>query len=627
MLKILFRGGSVTTTRNIRKVSHDAKTVYDHLLLQFDGGSRGNPGLGGSGSVLFVKEPTGEKKELWSKASFIGATGITNNLAEYYGLIEGLKQAVQLRVRSLEIEGDSQLVINQLRGDYKIKSKNLISIYEKAMELLKEIPNAVFSHIPRSQNKRADELSNIAMDHMATRAVTKRIVPSSTDTKEFDKYMTGISSHVEDVLEKEEQSAASKHFLLRFDGGSRGNPGLGGAGSVLYVKSPDGSTAKELWSKSSFLGSSGVTSNVAEYCGLIEGLKQAVQMSAQSLEVQGDSELVINQLRGVYKVRHKTLQSLHLTAKSLLDQIPAVALSHIPRASNQRADSLSNIAMDMKRSHFTVMENNTTLQEREEASSALLIPTEQPDLIRLPEGSLPIQQENNNDNNNNNNNLIHNTKHKLILILMVSEGEHPTLVVVSERLRTAYNSSSNSPPLSAESSSLAALNFLSHEIDIPASQDSSLPHEAIVLSAVQDFLAQNKMKGKILKKHTFWDSHGSGLSSINYCVIELPNIKNHAVKKIETLNRKLEKLFEPISTTTTTTTTTAKRRRPRKHRKVIPANNILGMGVRRLRSVPVDSLTAYLEEENQLRNKPVDPFLISWALGYQNSQHCRNNGL
>jgi ribonuclease H / adenosylcobalamin/alpha-ribazole phosphatase len=130
---------------------------FDYKLM-FDGGSRGNPGLSGAGAVLYHCD-----KEIWSESLFVGENA-TNNHAEYAGLILGLQQAKALKITYLKVEGDSLLVINQMKGLYKCHSENLIGLYDNAKELSSYFKVIEFNHILRNKNKRADQLSNIAID-------------------------------------------------------------------------------------------------------------------------------------------------------------------------------------------------------------------------------------------------------------------------------------------------------------------------------------------------------------------------------------------------------------------------------------------------------------------------------
>ena len=130
---------------------------FDYKMM-FDGGSRGNPGLSGAGAVIYHFD-----EEIWSESFFVGEKA-TNNHAEYAGLILGLQQARALKIKYLKVEGDSLLVINQMKGIYKCHSENLIDLYDKAKELASHFEVIEFNHIFRNKNVRADELSNIAID-------------------------------------------------------------------------------------------------------------------------------------------------------------------------------------------------------------------------------------------------------------------------------------------------------------------------------------------------------------------------------------------------------------------------------------------------------------------------------
>lgn len=125
--------------------------------LQFDGCSKNNPGLAGAGAVIYKNGI-----EIWADHLFVG-TNNTNNYAEYMGLIFGLEKAIELNIKSLHIEGDSLLVINQMIGKYKCNSQNLIELYNKAKILVSGFDEIKFFHIFRNKNVRADELSNNAV--------------------------------------------------------------------------------------------------------------------------------------------------------------------------------------------------------------------------------------------------------------------------------------------------------------------------------------------------------------------------------------------------------------------------------------------------------------------------------
>lgn len=140
----------------------------------------------------------------------------------------------------------------------------------------------------------------------------------------------------------------SKYWLLQFDGGSRGNPGISGSGSVIYEV--QGDKSKEIWNQSVYLGSN-CTNNVAEYIGLIQGLKYIIKVNniPKNIKIQGDSSLVLNQVQGIYKVNNGNLKILFAMVSKLIskfDHSINLEFQHIPRQFNSRADFLSNKAMN-----------------------------------------------------------------------------------------------------------------------------------------------------------------------------------------------------------------------------------------------------------------------------------------
>jgi len=152
----------------------------DRVILQFDGGSRGNPGPGGAGAVI-LKEAQSKKFELWHGYHYLGFT--TNNQAEYGGLLLGLLALQKLKLPSstkLLIQGDSKLVISQMTGSYKTRHDKLKPLNESAKDLLKQLnmpSQPAYEHIPRAENSRADELSNMAMDTKQSKSLSL-LVPS-----------------------------------------------------------------------------------------------------------------------------------------------------------------------------------------------------------------------------------------------------------------------------------------------------------------------------------------------------------------------------------------------------------------------------------------------------------------
>jgi probable phosphoglycerate mutase len=130
-------------------------------VLHADGGARGNPGPAGIGVVL--KDSSGEV--LGEIAQGIGHA--TNNVAEYKALIEGLELALASGVTDLDIFLDSELVVSQLKGDWKIKKDTLRALAVQARRLMNRFEKTTISHVPREQNSDADKLANQGMDEAA----------------------------------------------------------------------------------------------------------------------------------------------------------------------------------------------------------------------------------------------------------------------------------------------------------------------------------------------------------------------------------------------------------------------------------------------------------------------------
>lgn len=135
-----------------------------------------------------------------------------------------------------------------------------------------------------------------------------------------------------------------KELVVYSDGASRSNPGLAGAGAV--IQDTQGQTFEHLYR---YLGDH-PTNNMAEYEAAIMGLERAVALEADAVTLRADSELMIKQLRGEYRVKNEALKPLHHRATQLLDQFDQVTLEHISRHLNQKADALANRAIDEWRS-------------------------------------------------------------------------------------------------------------------------------------------------------------------------------------------------------------------------------------------------------------------------------------
>lgn len=132
--------------------------MKETITIQFDGGSRGNPGPAGIGVVLRAEDGTA----LITLGRFIGRA--TNNVAEYRALITGLEKAIELGAKKIVVRGDSELIIRQMLGQYRVKHPDLRELYDEAQSLYRQFEQAKIEHNYRDKNTLADKLANLAMD-------------------------------------------------------------------------------------------------------------------------------------------------------------------------------------------------------------------------------------------------------------------------------------------------------------------------------------------------------------------------------------------------------------------------------------------------------------------------------
>jgi ribonuclease HI len=133
------------------------------LHIHIDGASRGNPGEAGFG--VHVTSPTGA--ELASLFGYLGTA--TNNVAEYRGLIHALRYALDRGARHVRVFSDSELVVRQVTGRYRVRHPNMVPLHREASQLLREFESARISHVRREANRTADRLANRALDEKASK--------------------------------------------------------------------------------------------------------------------------------------------------------------------------------------------------------------------------------------------------------------------------------------------------------------------------------------------------------------------------------------------------------------------------------------------------------------------------
>ena len=133
------------------------------LEIYIDGAAKGNPGPAGIGVVICQ-----DGEVVKNIAEYIGNT--TNNVAEYTAFIYGLEESLSLEAKILTVNTDSQLLYRQIRKEYKVKSQNILALYQKASHLISGFKEFSINHIPREKNCGADKLANIAIKKAARKS-------------------------------------------------------------------------------------------------------------------------------------------------------------------------------------------------------------------------------------------------------------------------------------------------------------------------------------------------------------------------------------------------------------------------------------------------------------------------
>ena len=146
--------------------------MVDTITIYTDGGSRGNPGP--AAGAFIITDQAG--KQICAQAKFL--PNATNNIAEYTALVTALQKAASLDAKKIKIFSDSELMVKQINGDYKVKNENIREIFSQCLDLLAGIPGWQINHIRREENKLADKLVNRAID--AAKDIEQKDSPQKT---------------------------------------------------------------------------------------------------------------------------------------------------------------------------------------------------------------------------------------------------------------------------------------------------------------------------------------------------------------------------------------------------------------------------------------------------------------
>jgi ribonuclease HI len=146
--------------------------AFDGIVAYCDGGSRGNPGPAGFG--VYIQDSTG--KVLAELSQYLGAH--TNNFAEYSALLAALEFAITHGHKSLRVISDSELMVKQMKGQYRVNSPELRPLYEEARRRIPQLDHFQIQHVLREKNRHADRLANLAMDRGMGRAPAASLIPA-----------------------------------------------------------------------------------------------------------------------------------------------------------------------------------------------------------------------------------------------------------------------------------------------------------------------------------------------------------------------------------------------------------------------------------------------------------------
>jgi ribonuclease HI len=277
--------------------------------------------------------------------------------AEYTALVVALRCAFRrFGLRNLMVQMEQSVIVNQLDGLYTVEKQSLRHMHSEVLNFKQELATAMgrleFAHVSRLVNADSAELALRALETRVSKNMddimadcTASDAPSLLTMDPMAEWTNTAAATNSGGSESSAQSPPpvthvidpSLTYLLQFDGGARGNTkGAAGAGMVIY--DPAG---REVWCGWKFLSAS-TSNNQAEYQALQLGLECARSLGIEKIRVEGDSELVIKQLTGVYQVKNEALRVLWQQTKEDMQEFKSCDLKHIFREHNKRADWLAN---------------------------------------------------------------------------------------------------------------------------------------------------------------------------------------------------------------------------------------------------------------------------------------------
>lgn len=221
-------------------------TGVESVVIHTDGASRGNPGPASIGVVIAGQDG----RVLVEFGEALQPT--TNNVAEYTAVVRALERAAGLGARRVRMMMDSQLVVRQLNGSYRVKHADMIPLYRRVLELIQRFDSVTFEHVPREQNVEADRLANQALDGRAVPAEDAPLTSESIVARVFKSLIDSRSSDSLELLDDEfifqrprEAGVGAKDFVAQWQGAGKDweVDSVRGAGSDVILEARRGKIA------------------------------------------------------------------------------------------------------------------------------------------------------------------------------------------------------------------------------------------------------------------------------------------------------------------------------------------------------------------------------------------------
>ena len=307
----------------------------------------------GTGIGLVLYDPI-LNIEVWS--GYIYADGFRISLEpEYSAIILGVDYVYNvLGLSRLIISSSIDAVVNQITGSFSTNKETLKMLLKYVHTLQEELNDFAIQYVTPSSSPGIIKAKTLACRALATRKSSNIIEKDDDwDLKERDPFQVSLIRKSPKVFSKSTDYPAqsveidpSTTYLLQFDGGAKEDCDCAGVGMVIY----DSYQEQEIWS-GWYFHNAFATNNVAEYFGLVYGLKCASSLGIQRLVVEGDSLLVVRQMNGDYITKEDSLLILRDEARKVLKDFDSVEVRHIPRRQNSRADWLASHAMKSEQSY------------------------------------------------------------------------------------------------------------------------------------------------------------------------------------------------------------------------------------------------------------------------------------